>query len=41
MNTMRKYIFYMDRVSDWSGKIACWLIVPLAPPKGYKTTLFD
>lgn len=29
MNTMRKYIFYMDRVSDWSGKIACWLIVPL------------
>ena len=29
MNTMRKYIFYMDKVSDWSGKIVCWLIVPL------------
>lgn len=29
MNMIRKYIFYMDKVSDWSGKIACWIIVPL------------
>jgi len=29
MNIINKYIFYVDKVSDWTGKIACWIIVPL------------
>jgi TRAP-type mannitol/chloroaromatic compound transport system permease small subunit len=29
MNFIRKYIFYMDKVSDRTGKIASWIIVPL------------
>ncbi len=26
---IQKYIFYMDKASDWTGKIACWIIVPM------------
>lgn len=26
---IKKYIFYVDKLSDWTGKIACWIIVPL------------
>jgi TRAP-type mannitol/chloroaromatic compound transport system permease small subunit len=26
---IEKYIYYMDKTSDWVGKIACWIIVPL------------
>ena len=29
METLRKIVKFIDTVSDWSGKIACWLIVPL------------
>jgi TRAP-type mannitol/chloroaromatic compound transport system permease small subunit len=29
MNALRKMVFYLDKISDWSGKIVCWLIVPL------------
>lgn len=26
---INKYIFYVDKVSEWTGRIACWIIVPL------------
>jgi TRAP-type mannitol/chloroaromatic compound transport system permease small subunit len=26
---IEKYIYYVDKTSDWVGKIACWIIVPL------------
>jgi TRAP-type mannitol/chloroaromatic compound transport system permease small subunit len=26
---IQKYIFYMDKASDWTGRIACWIIVPM------------
>lgn len=29
MDTLKKIIRVIDAVSDWSGKIACWIIVPL------------
>jgi len=29
MNIINKYIRCIDKVSDWVGKIACWIIVPL------------
>jgi len=29
MDTLKKIIGIIDSISDWSGKIACWIIVPL------------
>jgi len=29
MEKLRKIVAIIDGISDWSGKIACWLIVPL------------
>ncbi len=29
MNMIGKYVFCVDKVSDWTGKIACWISVPL------------
>lgn len=26
---VKKYVFYIEKMSDYSGKIACWIIVPL------------
>jgi TRAP-type mannitol/chloroaromatic compound transport system permease small subunit len=29
MNALKKFLNAVDAISDWSGKIACWLVVPL------------
>lgn len=29
MDTLKKIVGIIDVISDWSGKIACWIIVPL------------
>ncbi|MEW6262196.1 MAG: TRAP transporter small permease subunit [Thermodesulfobacteriota bacterium] len=35
MTVLKKIVRFLDRISHWSGTIACWLIVPLVVGTSY------